>query len=104
MKQYRVTISDDTLGGVEDFLNHISDEQGMPLTAVRWWDKAIEKIFSLDHMPHRCPYAPENEFEELSIRMMIVDRCLFLYTVDENPAVVRVLKFRHGSQEPRPLS
>ncbi len=31
--------------------------------------------------------------------MLIVDRCLFLYTVDEELAVVRILKFRHGSQQ-----
>ena len=44
------------------------------LTAVRWCDKAMGEIFSLDQMPHRCPYAPENASEELTIRMMIVGR------------------------------
>ncbi len=67
MKKYRVTISDEALAGVEKYLNYIADEQGAPLTAVRWWDKAIKKIFSLDHMPQRCPYAPENESEQLTI-------------------------------------
>jgi len=98
MKKYKITVSDETLDNVRKFLNHIADEQGAPLIASRWWDKAMRKIFSLDRMPHRCPYAPENEFEELTIRMMIVDRCLFLYTVDEDLGVVRILNFRHGSQ------
>jgi len=97
---YRVTISDETLAGVEEFLNYITEQQGSPLSAERWWDKALKKIFSLDRMPHRCPYAPENEFEELTIRMLIVDRCLFLFTVDEEARAVRILKFRHGSQQP----
>ena len=50
------------------------------------------------------PAGPENEFEELTIRMLIIDRCLFLYTVDDDERVVRVLKFRHGSQLPGPLT
>ncbi len=54
-------------------------------------------------MPHRCPYAPENDFENLGLRVLVVDRCLFIYTIDEELKVVRVLKFRHGSQLPSPL-
>lgn len=102
MKKYRVILSDEMLAGVENYLDYIA-EQGSPLTAVRWWEKAVKKILSLDHMPHRCPYAPENEIEESTIRMMIVDRCLFLFTVDDDLGEVRVLRFRHGSQLPRPL-
>jgi len=100
MKKYRVTISDQVLDGVRDYLNFIAEDQGAPLTAVRWWEKALEKIFSLEQMPHRCPFAPENETEKLPIRMLIVDRCLFLFTIDEELSVVRILKLRHGSQLP----
>ncbi len=103
MNKYRVTISDEALVGVEKYLNYIANDQAAPLNAARWWDKAVEKIFSLDQFPLRYPYAPENEFEDLTIRMLIVDRCLFLYIVDEEQATVRILRFRHGSQLPRPL-
>lgn len=103
MKSYRVILSDETLAGVEKYLDYIIEQTGLPVIAARWWKKAVEQVYSLDHMPHRCPYAPENEFEELTIRALRVDRCLFLYTVDEDQGVVRVLKFRHGSQLPKPL-
>lgn len=104
MKTYRVTISDETLEGVEEYLNYITEQTGLPGIAARWWEKAAESIFSLDKMPHRCSRAPEDAFEERTIRMMIVDRFLFLFTVNEEQGVVRVLNCRHGSQEPRPLS
>jgi plasmid stabilization system protein ParE len=104
MKTYRVIISDAALEGVREFLHYLAVEQQAPLTAQRWWDKALARVLSLDRMPHRCPLAPENEFTDLTIRMLIVDRCLFLYTVDEDARVVRVLKFRHGSQLPGPLT
>lgn len=104
MKTYRVTISDETLEGVESYLDYIVEQTGFSGLAVKWWEKAFKKILSLEKMPHRCPKAPEDAFEERTIRMMIVDRFLFLYTVNDEQGVVRVLDCRHGSQEPRTLS
>lgn len=100
MKQYRVIISDDALTDVRRFLHYIAVEQESPLAAERWWRKALAKIDSLAAMPQRCPYAPENEQSILTIRMLIVDRCLFLYHIDEQSKAVRILRFRHGSQMP----
>lgn len=40
----------------------------------------------------------------LTVRVLRVDRCLFLYTVDEEQSTVRVLKFRHSSQLARPIA
>lgn len=104
MNTYRISISDQTLDKVRNYLNYISVECGAPIAAARWWDKAQKQLFTLERMPNRCPYAPENEFEELTIRMLMVDRCLFLFTVDEENRVVRVVNFRHGMQEPMSLS
>ncbi|TWT89058.1 Plasmid stabilization system protein [Pseudobythopirellula maris] len=101
--RYRVLLSDELLAGVERHLDYLEQQSGGPGVAARWWEKAVEQVLSLDQMPNRCPLAPENDFEELTIRMLIVDRCLFLFTVDEKESVVRVLKMRHGSQSPRPL-
>lgn len=103
MKTYRVRLSDEALAAAEAYLRYIDQEQGEPLAAWRWWQKATEAIGSLSRMPDRCPPAPENEHTELTIRMLRVDRCLFLFTVEEDSAVVQILKFRHGSQQPNPL-
>jgi plasmid stabilization system protein ParE len=100
MKRYRVTLSAETIAGVARYLDYITRQSGFPGVAERWWQKALDAIFSLEQFPNRCPHAPENEFHHLTIRALRVDRCLFLYTVDEEAAVVRVLKFRHGSQRP----
>lgn len=97
---YRVIISDGALAGVEAFLDYIAVTQQMPLTAQRWWEKALAKVETLRYMPRRCPLAPENEFSAHELRMLIVDRCLFIFHVDEDAGAVRVVKFRHGSQLP----
>ncbi len=99
---YRVVITSEALAGIERFLDYIAIDQQAPLNAERWWRKALTAIETLDQLPHRCPLAPENEFRDYTIRMLIVDRCLFLYTVDERQKTVRVIGFRHGSQLPKP--
>ncbi len=98
---YRVVISEETLDQVERFLDYIEFVQQAPLIASRWWRKALSQIRSLKDFPHRCPYAPENDKRDYEVRMMIVDRCLFLYNVNDQDRVVRILAFRHGSQQPR---
>ncbi len=97
---YRVIISDDALAGVAEFLDFIAETQQMPLTAQRWWEKALAKVETLRYMPRRCPLAPENEFSSHELRMLIVDRCLFIFHVDDETSTVRVVKFRHGSRLP----
>ncbi|MEN1679694.1 MAG: type II toxin-antitoxin system RelE/ParE family toxin [Planctomycetota bacterium] len=104
MKTYRVTISDEALEGVERYLDYIEEQSGTSRVAARWWEKALAGIFSLETMPHRCPLAPEDEFAERTIRVLIVDKFLFLYTIDEEDSVVRVLDCRHGSQQPRQMN
>lgn len=103
IKTYRITISDETLEGVENYLDYITEQTGLPGIAARWWEKAVECIFSLEKMPHRCPKAPEDAFEQRTIRMMIVDRFLFLFTVNEEQGVVRILDCRHSSRLTRSL-
>ena len=100
--KYRLIISDETIDQLRQFLDYIEFEQQAPIAASRWAKKVLVKLRSLKKFPHRCPFAPENEDRDYEIRMMIVDRCLFLYNVNEQDRVVRILTFRHGSQQPDP--
>lgn len=102
MKQYRVTISDEALGEVRKYLDYLIAQHANE-AAERWWSNALRSVYSLDRMPHRCPRAPEDAHSERTIRMLIVRPGLFLYTVDEANRVVRVLRFRHGAQEPKEI-
>lgn len=98
--KYRVIIHGDALRAVEDFLDYISEVEQQPQSAIRWWQKALKKVDSLEFMPHRCPFAPENVYSENELRMLIIDRCLFIFHIDEQARSVQVVKFRHGSQLP----
>jgi plasmid stabilization system protein ParE len=99
---YQVVITTEALASAENFVNFIADERRAPNNAERWWRKALSLVDNLAMFPNRYPLAPENEFRDYTIRMLIVDSCLFLYVVDEESKIVRVIGFRHGSQQPFP--
>jgi len=98
--KYRVIITDDSLVDARNFLTYITGEKQMPETAEKWWTKALAAIDTLEFMPHRCSYAPENEMSKHTIRVLGVDNCLFLFRVVEENKTVRILRLRHGRQLP----
>ncbi len=59
--KYRLTISDETIDQLRQFLDHIEFEQQASLAASRWAKKALAKLRTLKEFPHRCPFAPEND-------------------------------------------
>ncbi|NOZ38702.1 MAG: type II toxin-antitoxin system RelE/ParE family toxin [Planctomycetes bacterium] len=101
---YRLIVSLEAFEALDSFVDYIAVDQQSPLNAERWLAKALKSLRSLRKFPHRCPPAPENDQYIHTIRMLIVDRCLFVFRVDEEAKAVRVLDFRHGSQLPRPLN
>ena len=68
--------------------------------AIRWYNRLLEVIFSLDTFPERCPLAPESEFFNAEIREIFYGRRQYkyriLFTVGENE--VHVLHVRHGAR------
>lgn len=100
---YRVRLAPQAIAALEDFVRYIAEAEHAPLTASRWLQKALTALETLHEFPHRCPPAPESEHYAATIRMLIIDRCLFLYRIDEEAREVRVLDFRHAAQRPREL-
>jgi len=68
--------------------------------AIRWYNRLMELIFSLDTFPERCPLAPESEFLNREIREIFHGRRQFkyriLFTVGKD--TVHVLHIRHGAR------
>ncbi|MEN0109947.1 MAG: type II toxin-antitoxin system RelE/ParE family toxin [Planctomycetota bacterium] len=99
---YRVVVSPQAYAELDAYVEHIATKKQAPQAAERWLRRALAAVKTLATMPHRCPIAPEDAFRvgSSTIRMLIVDRCLFLYRVHEPTRTVRVLRFRHGSRLP----
>jgi plasmid stabilization system protein ParE len=68
--------------------------------AIRWYNRLLEVIFSLDTFPERCSLAPEREFFNPEIREIFHGRrqhkYRILFTVSKNE--VHVLHVRHGAR------
>lgn len=68
--------------------------------AIRWYNRLVEVIFSLDVFPERCPLAPESKTVKTEIREIFHGRrqhkyrILFTVTAIE----VHVLHVRHGAR------
>lgn len=100
---YRLVVSPQAFEAWEAHVDYLAIDQQAPEVAERWFRKSWAALQTLKRMPDRCTPAPETDRYPYTIRALIVDRCLFLFRIDEEAKAVRVLDFRHGSQQPRPL-
>jgi plasmid stabilization system protein ParE len=98
VKHYQVIIlpsAERDIGGAYEWLGEQDTE-----AAIRWYNRLLEVIFSLDTFPERCPLAPESEFLNSDIREIFHGRrqhkYRILFTVSENE--VHVLHVRHGAR------
>ena len=98
MKHYQVIIlpsAERDIGGAYEWLAEQDAE-----AAIRWYNRLLEVIFSLDTFPERCPLAPESEFLKPEIREIFHGRrqnkYRILFTVSKNE--VHVLHVRHGAR------
>jgi len=96
---YRLIVSTEAFDALGAYVDYIAIENQSPLNAERWFLKAWAKLETLKNFPHRCPPAPENDQFDFTVRMLIVDSCLFIYRVDDLNKAVRVFGFRHGRQD-----
>ncbi len=96
---YRLIVSTEVFDALGAYVDYIAIENQSPLNAERWFLKTWAKLETLKIFLHRCPPAPENDQLDFTVRMLIVDSCLFTYTVDDLNKAVRVFGFRHGRQD-----
>lgn len=102
---YRVDISPSALQDAEDAYFWI--KQRWPARAGEWYEGLLEKIFSLENFPARCPLAPESEDIGLEIRQLLygskgnVYRILFCIGIDGTTGedVVRIYRIRHRARK-----
>jgi plasmid stabilization system protein ParE len=66
--------------------------------AEQWAHGIFDALRSLETMPARCPFAPENEDHTQEIRQLIFGRYRVLFTIQ--PGRVVILHVRHGARLP----
>ena len=98
MKHYQVIILPSAERDIGEAYEWLAGQDAE--AAIRWYNRLLEMIFSLDTFPERCPLAPETEFLNSEIREIFHGRCQhkyrILFTVTENE--VYVLHVRYGAR------
>jgi len=73
------------------------------LAAARWFNGLEEAIYSLSHLPQRCPVAPEGKKAKRTLRHLLYGSkphfYRVIYEIDESSKVVYVLAIRHGAMD-----
>ena len=101
---YRVDISPSALQDAEDAYLWI--KRRAPSRAGPWYEGLLEAIYGLEHLPTRCPLAPESEDIGIAIRQLLygkkggVYRILFAIGHDDATGedVVRIFRIRHSAR------
>ena len=71
--KHRVILQDDAMLAIAKHAHYIAQQQA-PINALHWLEKILLSVETLEHFPHRCPLAPENDSREYVIRMLIVQK------------------------------
>jgi plasmid stabilization system protein ParE len=98
VKRYQVIILPSAERDIGEAYEWIAEQNAE--AAVRWYNRLLEVIFSLDLFPERAPLAPESKSFPQEIREVFHGRrqhkYRILFTVTEN--AVHVLHVRHGAR------
>ena len=71
-----------------------------PVAAIRWYNRLLQVIYSLDTFPERCPLAPESKGLTREVRQVLHGRRQHKHRIlfDIKDDEVRVLHVRHGAR------
>ena len=67
-----------------------------PARAARWRQGLYAKVETLERMPERCGFAPENDWCDFELRQLLYGAYRILFTIRD--ASVFVLHIRHGAR------
>ncbi len=110
MTEYQVEVSEPAEAEIDNAYHFLLLRS--PKAATKLRNGFAKAIRSLSQMPSRCPFAPENGKLDRPIRQLLYRngsttyRILFavIEALDDNPALVRVIRVLHGAQQPLNLS
>jgi plasmid stabilization system protein ParE len=99
--EYRVEITDRALRDLDDLYFNINAEESIP--AARWYNRLEKSIQSLDHLPYRCPIAPESKKTDRVLRHLLYGRrprvYRVLFEIHEPRLKVLILTIRHWAMD-----
>jgi len=98
VRTYRVIISEPAERDIEAAFCWLAERD--QVAAIRWYNRLLGVIYSLDKFPERCPFAPENRDLAGVVRQVLHGRRQHKYRIlfDIKDDEVRILHIRHGAR------
>jgi plasmid stabilization system protein ParE len=99
--EYCVEFTNRAIRDLADLYRNINAVESIP--AARWYSRLEKSIQSLDHLPYRCPVAPESGRTGRRLRQLLFGRrprvYRVLFEIHEQRQEVLVLAIRHWAMD-----
>jgi plasmid stabilization system protein ParE len=92
--KYKVILTPEAIDQAEKAYRWI--QKSSPQNAARWYNRLLDKIYTLEEFPTRCSIAPENDTFDVEVRQLLFGNYRILFWIDGR--AVRVLHIRHGAR------
>lgn len=97
--EYRIFLTTQAVGQLEEVKNYITQTLLEPETARRWLAHMKKEMQKLSFMPNRNPLTDEEPWRSYGVRKMTVKNYLIYYVVKENQAEVWITSVIYAQRD-----
>ena len=99
MDKYDVKLMSRALRDFDGIYTYIANTLLEPGTALEMVGEIEKGIFSLDHMPYRCPERRHGTYANRGYRQLFVKNYTVIYRIDEPSRQVIVVTIRYSASD-----
>ena len=96
MDNYSVKLMSRALRDLDGIYGYVAGTLKEPETAINLAARIEDAIFSLDHMPYRCPERKRGAYANRGYRQLFVENYTVIYRVDEERKAVLIVTIRYS--------
>lgn len=96
MDKYSVKLTSRALRDLDGIYAYIAESLLEPETALALVERIEEQIFSLDHLPYRCPQRRQGTYANHGYRQLLVENYTVIYRIDEEKKQVIIVTVRYS--------
>ncbi len=96
MDKYNVFLMSRALRDLDGIYAYIADTLLQPETALALVERIEEQVFSLAHLPYRCPERRQGTYANCGYRQLLVENYTVIYRIDEAKKQVIIVTVRYS--------
>ena len=99
MDKYSVKLTSRALRDLDGIYAYIAQTLRESETALKLVDRIEEAVFSLEHMPYRCPERKRGAYAHRGYRQLLLENYTAIYRVEESKKQVVVVTVRYSPSQ-----